>query len=73
MAQPLGPAKTGPEAKLWLSQKVEKIGPAKIWEKLARPKFGRANFGFWPSFGLFPNTTNSIEFFSVNLCSLDLT
>ena len=32
------------------------IGPAKIWKKFAQKNFGSANFGCWPSFGLFPNT-----------------
>ena len=41
-----GPALNEP-VKFWPSQNLE---------KLAQPKFGWANFGCWPSFGLFPNT-----------------
>jgi hypothetical protein len=48
LAQPkFGPAIFGP-VKFWPSQNLEKIG---------QTKFGWANFGCWPSFGLFPNTT----------------
>ena len=59
MAQALGPAKTGRAAKLWLSQKVEKFGPAVMWKK---ENFGWTNFDCWPSFGLYPNTIKVRKF-----------